>query len=128
MEKLLDKFLRYVSVETTSDENSESQPSTAKQLNLLKMLRDELQAMGIKAELDDADLDVKYNVLGFNLNYYDSMGNTIVKTSTGTDFTNDQKDVMRKMSKGKKFYISRVRAKGPNGIEKILPPIEVIVN
>ena len=53
MEKLLDKFLRYVSVETTSDENSESQPSTAKQLNLLKMLRDELQALGIQAELDE---------------------------------------------------------------------------
>ncbi|MBO4369798.1 MAG: gliding motility protein GldM [Paludibacteraceae bacterium] len=83
---------------------------------------------GVRAELDDADLDVKYNVLGFDLNYYDSMGNTIVKTATGSDFTNDQKDVMRKMSKGKKFYISRVRAKGPDGIEKILPPIEVIVN
>ena len=53
MEKLLDKFLRYVSVETTSDENSGSQPSTAKQLNLLKMLRDELQAMGVQAELDE---------------------------------------------------------------------------
>ena len=35
MEKLLDKFLRYVSVETTSDENSESQPSTAKQLKAM---------------------------------------------------------------------------------------------
>ena len=53
MEKLIDKFLRYVSVETTSDENSESQPSTAKQLNLLRMLRDELQAMGIEATLDE---------------------------------------------------------------------------
>jgi tripeptide aminopeptidase len=53
MEKLLDKFLRYVSVETTSDENSESQPSTAKQLNLLSMLCDELQTMGIQAELDE---------------------------------------------------------------------------
>ena len=53
MGKLLDRFLRYVSVETTSDENSESQPSTAKQLNLLKMLRDELQAMGVEAELDE---------------------------------------------------------------------------
>ena len=53
MEKLIDKFLRYVSVETTSDENSESQPSTAKQLNLLGMLRDELQAMGIEATLDE---------------------------------------------------------------------------
>lgn len=53
MEKLLDKFLRYVSVETTSDPESESQPSTAKQLNLLRMLRDELMAMGIKADLDE---------------------------------------------------------------------------
>ena len=53
MEKLLDKFLRYVSVETTSDENSDSQPSTAKQLNLLRMLRDELQNIGIQAEMDE---------------------------------------------------------------------------
>ena len=53
MEKILDKFLRYVSVETTSDENSETQPSTMRQLDLLRMLRDELNDMGIKAELDE---------------------------------------------------------------------------
>ena len=53
MEKLLDKFLRYVAVETTSNEDSESQPSSAKELNLLRMLRDELIQMGIKAELDE---------------------------------------------------------------------------
>ncbi len=45
--------MRYVAVETTSDENSESQPSTDKQLNLLRMLRDELQTLGIQAELDE---------------------------------------------------------------------------
>ena len=53
MEKLIDRFLRYVSVDTQSDEDSQSQPSTAKQLNLLKMLRDELETMGVKAELDE---------------------------------------------------------------------------
>lgn len=53
MEKLLDKFLRYVAVDTQSCEESESQPSTAKQLDLLKMLRDELQAMGVEATLDE---------------------------------------------------------------------------
>ncbi|MCQ2164675.1 MAG: peptidase T [Bacteroidales bacterium] len=52
MEKILDRFLRYVSVDTQSCEESESQPSTAKQLNLLGMLRDELNAMGVEAELD----------------------------------------------------------------------------
>ncbi|MBR5661286.1 MAG: peptidase T [Bacteroidales bacterium] len=53
MENILDRFLRYVSVDTQSDENSESQPSTAKQLNLLSMLRDELLAMGLEATLDE---------------------------------------------------------------------------
>lgn len=53
MEKLLDKFLRYVAVETTSNEDSDTQPSSTKELDLLRMLRDELIQMGIKAELDE---------------------------------------------------------------------------
>ena len=53
MEKILDRFLRYVSVDTQSDEESESQPSTAKQLDLLRMLRDELLALGVEATLDE---------------------------------------------------------------------------
>lgn len=53
MEKILDRFLRYVTVDTQSDENSESQPSSARQLNLLGMLRDELNAMGVEAALDE---------------------------------------------------------------------------
>ena len=53
MEKILDRFLRYVAVDTKSDEDSESQPSTSKQLNLLGMLRDELTAMGVEATLDE---------------------------------------------------------------------------
>ncbi|MDD7455242.1 MAG: peptidase T [Bacteroidales bacterium] len=53
MEKLLDRFLRYVSIDTQSNEDSETQPSTAKQLNLLGLLRDELNAMGVDATLDE---------------------------------------------------------------------------
>ncbi|MBO7084182.1 MAG: peptidase T [Bacteroidales bacterium] len=53
MEKLLDKFLRYVAVETTSDENSETQPSAMREVDLLRMLRDELRQMGIEADLDE---------------------------------------------------------------------------
>ncbi|MBP5721520.1 MAG: peptidase T [Bacteroidales bacterium] len=53
MEKILDRFLRYVAVDTQSNEESESQPSEAKELVLLKMLRDELQAMGVEATLDE---------------------------------------------------------------------------
>ena len=53
MEKILDRFLRYVAVDTQSCEESESQPSSAKQLTLLAMLRDELRAMGVEAEMDE---------------------------------------------------------------------------
>lgn len=53
MEKILDRFLRYVAVDTQSCEESQTQPSTAKQLNLLSMLRDELVAMGVEATLDE---------------------------------------------------------------------------
>ena len=53
MENILDRFLRYVAIDTQSDENSESQPSTAKQLNLLRLLRDELEAFGVEATLDE---------------------------------------------------------------------------
>lgn len=53
MEKLLDRFLRYVAVDTQSDEESESQPSAAKELDLLKMLCEELKSMGVEATLDE---------------------------------------------------------------------------
>lgn len=53
MEKILDRFLRYVAVDTQSNEESESQPSEAKELDLLRMLRDELQALGVEAVLDE---------------------------------------------------------------------------
>ena len=43
---LLDRFLRYVRVDTQADEKSPTYPSTSGQLELGRMLRDELLAMG----------------------------------------------------------------------------------
>lgn len=74
MEKILDKFLRYVAVETTSNDESDTQPSTACQLDLLRMLADELNAMGVKATLDEwgyvmatipSNLDKEVPAVGF---------------------------------------------------------------
>ena len=53
MEKILDRFLRYIAVDTQSNEESESQPSTPKQLNLLKLLCKELNDLGVEATLDE---------------------------------------------------------------------------
>ncbi len=52
--RLIEKLVRYAKVDTQSDPNSETFPSTAKQFDLQKILLAELQAMGIQdAELDD---------------------------------------------------------------------------
>jgi tripeptide aminopeptidase len=45
---VLERFLRYVKLDTASDPASESTPSTAKQLVLLDLLVEELSALGLK--------------------------------------------------------------------------------
>ncbi|HAM35696.1 MAG TPA: peptidase T [Elusimicrobia bacterium] len=45
---LLDRFLRYVKVDTQSKEDAEEYPSTAKQWDLLKMLAAELKDLGVE--------------------------------------------------------------------------------
>ena len=51
-EEALERFLRYVVVDTQSDPDSTTYPSTAKQLDLSRMLVDELREIG----LDDVEL------------------------------------------------------------------------
>jgi len=54
MEKdLLERFLKYVKIDTQSDEDSETIPSTDKQLNLARLLADEARELG----LQDISLD-----------------------------------------------------------------------
>lgn len=52
MNELLERFLRYVKIDTESVPDVEQYPSSEKQKNLLKLLRDELNAMGISAAMD----------------------------------------------------------------------------
>ena len=52
-EDAAERFLRYVRIDTQSDEDSDEYPSTAKQLDLLRLLLGELQELG----LADAAID-----------------------------------------------------------------------
>jgi tripeptide aminopeptidase len=49
----LERFLRYVRIDTQSDPESTTYPSTEKQLDLLRLLRDELTGLGVEATLDE---------------------------------------------------------------------------
>lgn len=47
-ETVLDRFLRYVKIDTQSKDDAETYPSTAKQFDLLRLLVKELQELGLK--------------------------------------------------------------------------------
>lgn len=57
MSNVCEKFLRYVAVDTQSDPQSSTSPSSAKQFDLAKLLKGELEAMGAK--------DVKLDEYGY---------------------------------------------------------------
>jgi tripeptide aminopeptidase len=53
-QQLLERFLRYVQIDTQSDENSKSSPTTEKQKDMSRVLVDELQALGCNdAEMNE---------------------------------------------------------------------------
>lgn len=54
MTNVVERFLRYIRVNTRSDMNSEATPSTVVQFDLAKLLAEEMKAMGLQdVELDD---------------------------------------------------------------------------
>ena len=54
MTDVVERFLRYVKIDTQSDPDSTTYPSTAKQLDLAKVLVEELEAMGMEeVKLDE---------------------------------------------------------------------------
>lgn len=87
-----------------------------------------MDAQGIIAALDDDLLEVPFTVLSFETLIYDSMGNTNVEVSQGADFSPRQKSQIRTLSRGKRFFISRIRVIGPDKVERSLSPMEIIIN
>jgi tripeptide aminopeptidase len=59
-QQILDRFLKYVSIDTQSDDTSTTFPSTAKQFDMLNLLHDQLKAFG----LADVSIDTNGYVMG----------------------------------------------------------------
>ena len=88
-----------------------------------------MSTKGIGAAIDDGLLNIAFRVLGFETVFFDNMGNAVPEISQGADFTERQRNLFRSLGRGKRFYISRIRAVGPDGIERTLEgSMEVIVN
>ena len=82
----------------------------------------------IGAAIDDGILDIAFKVISFETVFFDNMGNAVPMASNGAQFSERQKDTFRKLARNRRFYISRVVAVGPDGIQRTLQnSMEVIV-
>ena len=85
-------------------------------------------ATTIHAAIDDGLLDIPFKVLGFETVFFDNMGNAIPLASAGSNFSERQREEFRKLSRNRRFYISHIKAVGPDGITRnLLAAMEVIV-
>jgi len=81
------------------------------------------------AAIDDGLLNIPFTVRGFEMVFYDNMGNAVPEISQSSSFTVRQKNMIRQLSRGKRFFITKIRAVGPDGIERTLNgAMDVIVN
>ncbi|MBR6749043.1 MAG: gliding motility protein GldM, partial [Bacteroidaceae bacterium] len=85
-------------------------------------------ATTLGAAIDDGLVNVTFNVTSFELVTFDQMGNALLEKSEGANFSKRQNDAINRLSRGKRFYISNIKAIGPDGVPRDLSPIEVIVN
>ncbi|NDV79112.1 gliding motility protein GldM [Dysgonomonas sp. 511] len=87
-----------------------------------------LGTTGIKASIDDGILNIPFQILRFRTIAIDAMGNVSPEMSEGANFSSRQLDQIRKMTRGSQFFITGIKAKGPDGIERDVYPMEVRIN
>lgn len=114
-------FIEYV------DENGNKQRYRGGGIPIAK--KNLMAADGIVAAIDDGLLNIGFTVLGFETTFFDNLGNAVSELSNGTHFSDRQRSTFQKLTRGKRFYIQRVKAIGPDGIERQLTTsLEVILN
>lgn len=88
-----------------------------------------LGAPGIGAAIDDGLLDIPFRVISFESIFHDRMGNVRPESGSGSRFSEAQRDLIRSLRRGQRYYIRGVVCVGPDGITRTLPQaLEVIVN
>ena len=81
-----------------------------------------MAAESLGAAIDDDILNVTYTVVSFSTVFFDSMGNAIPEVSDGASFSRRQKEQFKRLKPGKNFFITDVKAKGPDGITRDISP------
>ncbi|MCE5346850.1 MAG: gliding motility protein GldM [Bacteroidales bacterium] len=77
---------------------------------------------GVFAILPDFDFDLNYTVTAFTVLYSDNRGD-FEEQSSSSNLTSKQKDLIGRLTRGKNLIIKDIKALGPDGKTKDLPPV-----
>ncbi len=77
---------------------------------------------GVFAILPDFDFDLQYTITGFTVLYSDK-GSDFEESSTNSNLTAKQKDLIGRLTRGKNLIIKDIKALGPDGRTKELLPV-----
>jgi gliding motility-associated protein GldM len=86
-----------------------------------------LAEKGIVASLPDADFYIVYNVVGFSILYTDNTGDHFAE-STNWQFTQQQRDLLNRLTRGKTLVVTNIKAVGPDKKIHELPAITLQIN
>lgn len=82
---------------------------------------------GIDATYASDVLQVNFRVTGFQTIFVNADKSINALTSHGNKFTPQQIQKIKQMRSGEKFYISSIRVTGPDGREREIEPMDVII-
>jgi gliding motility-associated protein GldM len=83
--------------------------------------------LGMAAEVEDFEFDIKYQVTSFKVGVI-ARGLLTEVGSTSYRFTQQQKDLFRQLRRGSTIQFTEIKAVGPTGETLALPPIVFKIN
>jgi len=82
-----------------------------------------------EAAIDDGILKISFTVLRFEISTADNKGYNVKESSSGANFSDSQKSMLRDLPRGKTVLLRGIVVRGPDGIERTLKsPLEIIIN
>lgn len=83
-------------------------------------------AMGVIAKMENFDFDLRFEVTEFTIGTTVS-GNYRELTSKSNRVTGEMQEMLRNAKPNQRFFIERIKVKGPDGTQRTLPPISLKV-
>jgi hypothetical protein len=87
-----------------------------------------LQAEGVDAYIPDFDFDIAFRVMSFKMTCTDPQTNAPIELDApSAKFTESQREMIRSLSADQQILFSEIKAMGPDGSARKLPPLAYIL-